>query len=305
MIENLLSTACKRAALPLIAAGLVLINPSAHGYAVDLGQAGGYGAFIIPGGSSINLNIKGGAAVNGDVAAAGGMHIDLGSGAKVGITAGTDQVVSGKIYLDPNGATVKLDGQDPNSVVLRQLDQAVADAIAANQFAAGLTATQNLGALDITSPFSIVGNGGLNVISLTDVKLHGSGVLTIVGSATDKFVFNITSGSYNQSSKSTVVLSGGVTAENILWNFVGGGGGANVHSSGEAFGIFLSPDRSFNMDDTVLFGGIIAQGDLHIGSKALVISVIPEVSSFLPLVGLFAAVASARYLRRRKMSAKA
>ncbi len=305
MIKSLTLLRFKGSLLLALAGCFLLASANVRASAVDLGQAAGYAAFVLPGGSSIDLTIKGGAAVNGDVAVARGLHLDLGSGAKVGSTANTSQVVSGRIYLDPNGATVKLDGQNPASVSTRSLDQAVTDAIAANHFAAGLAATQSLGNLDVSGQYTITGNGGLNVISLNSVTLHGDGILTLQGSATDRFVFNITAGSYNQSSKSTVVLSGGLTPDNILWNFVGGGQGANVHSSGQAFGTFLSPDRTFSIDDSVLFGAAIAQGHLAVGSKGLIVTPVPEISSLLPLVALVLVVAGTKILRRRNMAAAA
>lgn len=291
----------------LFAAATTLAPNAANAAFVDLGQAGGYAAFILPGGS-INMTINGGAAVNGDVAASAGTHIDLGSGAKVGVTADTGDVVSGKIYLDTlsdpsNPATVKLDNQNPNSVATRDLSQAVNDAIAANHFAAGLTATQTVGNLDVSSQYTLVGNGGLNVISLTDVKLHGDGLLTLQGSASDFFVLNLT-GTYSQSSKSNVALAGGLLAENVLWNFIGSGNGANIGTgmNGVTYGTFLAPDRDFSITDTVLYGSIISAGHLAIGSKALVVQPVPEVtpsSVIFGFLGLVVAVSSRRALAAR------
>ena len=136
-----------------------------------------------------NMDINGGAAVDGDVGVSDHLHLDLGSGAKVGTTAGTGTVVDGTIYLNP-GATVKLQHQPPGSVMQRDMSQAVTDAISANHAAAALTPTQNLGGLDISGQnYTIAGNGGDNVISLSSFKLHGGGSLTLKGSANDYFVF--------------------------------------------------------------------------------------------------------------------
>jgi hypothetical protein len=294
------------AAMALAAAGFFSSTPARAAF-VDLGQAAGYAAFILPGGS-INMTINGGAAVNGDVAASEGTHIDLGSGAKLGDTVGTGDVVSGKIYLDTisnpqNPATVKLDNQNPNSVATRDLSQAVKDAISANHFAAGLTATQNLGTLDVTSQFTIAGNGGLNVISLSDVNLHGDGLLTLQGSASDFFVLNLT-GSYTQKSKSSVQLAGGLLAQNVLWNFIGTGQGAQIATglNGVTYGTFLAPDRDFTITDTILYGSVISAGHLAIQSKALVVQAVPEVapsSVIFGFLGLIVAVSSRRALAGR------
>jgi choice-of-anchor A domain-containing protein len=257
--------------------GATLLNASGVGF--TLGQAGGYAALILPGGS-LNLTVDGGAALVGSAAVSANAHLDLGSGAKVGPMAGTGQVIDGMIYLDPNGATVKLANQDPLSVATRDLSQAVQDAITANTFAAGLAATRTFSSgLDITSPFTIVGNGGLNVISLSDLKLHSNGLLTLQGSASDIFIFNLT-GTYSQSGPTSVALSGGLLSQNVIWNFIGTGNGANIGTglNGVTYGTFLAPFRDFSITDTILYGSVITAGHLAIASQALVISQVPEIS---------------------------
>ena len=230
--------------IALAATAAAITIPSAQAGFFDLGQANGYAALILPGGS-INMDINGGSAVVGDVGITANSHLDLGSGAKVGPLAGTGQVVDGTIFLDPNGATVKLDNQPANTVANRDLSQAVTDAIAANQHFASLSATQTFNTLDITNQFTITGNGGLNVIDLSSLKLHSSGVLTLEGSASARFVFNIT-GDYSQSGPSRVQLSGGLLAQNVLWNFIGSGIGAKIATgmNGVAYGHFSPFARS-------------------------------------------------------------
>ena len=264
-------------AVVLIITALTAITLSgARAGVFDLGQAAGYVALSIPG-SSNNMVINGGAAVVGDVGVAGTMHLDLGSLAKVGPNAGTGRIVGGFIYLNP-GATVNLQHQPPNTVIPRNLSQAVADAIAANQAAAGLTVTQNLGDLDIGGGnFTVTGNGGCNVIRLDSFKLHGGGSLTISGSASDVFVFNIY-GNYSISGGGTMFLTGGVQASNILWNYVGTGNAvdiglpeADVTGHGTFYGTYLAPNRAFGITDSTLVGAIISRGDLKITSNALVV----------------------------------
>jgi choice-of-anchor A domain-containing protein len=287
------------AATIIAAAMSTMALPSAHAGFFDLGAAGGYAALIVPGGSD-NMVINGGAAVVGDVAVSNHFHLDLGSEAKVGPNAGTGIIVGGTIYLNP-GATVKLQNQPPDSVMQRDLSQAVADAIAANHAASILPPTQNFGDLDISgNNFTIAGNGGCNVIALDSFKLHGGGTLSLSGSANDVFIFNIM-GNYSISGEGTMQLLGGVQASNILWNFVGAGTTPNLTGHGTFYGTYLAPNRAFGITDSTLFGAIIAQGDLKITSKALVVfppSVIPEVSFSGLWIG-FAGLICAFHLRRR------
>jgi choice-of-anchor A domain-containing protein len=276
----------------------VLAFSSAKAVLFNLGEASGYAALILPGGSN-NMVINGGAAVDGDVGVSDSLHLDLGSTAKVGPNAGTGTIVSGHIFLNP-GATVNLMHQPPNSVVTRNLSQAVTDAIAANHAAAQLTPTLNLGGLDISgSNYTIAANGNNNVISLSSFKLHGGGSLTISGSASDYFVFNIT-GDYSISGEGTMHLTGGITQSNILWNFVGGGNTPNLTGHGTFYGTYLAPNRAFGITDSTLYGSIISQGDLKITSKALVINptAVPEVSFSAVWIG-FAGLICAFHVRRK------
>jgi choice-of-anchor A domain-containing protein len=294
--------------LSLVAILTVIALTRSFGAGFDLGEAGGYAAFILPGGS-LNMPINGGASVVGDVAASAGTHIDLGANSKVGPLAGTDQVVGGRIFLDTisdpaNPATVKLQHQDPNSVFSRDLSQGVLDAFALNLSIAGLSPTQTFtGTLEVKSPnpFTIDSTGTMNVISLDTLKLDGSGILTLHGGPSDFFIFNIT-GNYSQSGNSPVVLSGGITPDHVLWNFVGGpfGSGANIGGNSDAVGVFLAPFRDFSITDSTLNGSIITAGDLKITSQALVVNV-PEIPTTSALLIGFTFLAGALRLRRRPL----
>jgi choice-of-anchor A domain-containing protein len=283
----------------IVVLGLGAATSNTHAAGFDLGQAGGYAALILPGGT-INMDINGGAAVVGDVAISANSHLDLGSDAKVGPMAGTGQVVDGNIFLDPNGATIKLQNQDPNSVSQRNLAQAVSDAFAANSAAASLAPTQTFTNLDITTPFSIVGNGGVNVISLNSINLHSNGLLTLVGVPSDVFIFNI-SGTYTQSGEANVLLSAGVSQGNVLWNFIGSGNAPNIAGPGDTqtVGTFLAPNRAFSITDVTLHGSIIATGDLKVGSQALII--VPEISTAHALILGFALLAGTLWLRHKRL----
>jgi choice-of-anchor A domain-containing protein len=294
--------------LSLVAILTVIALTRSFGAGFDLGEAGGYAAFILPGGS-LNMPINGGASVVGDVAASAGTHIDLGANSKVGPLKDTDQVVGGSIFLDTisdpsNPATVKLQHQDPSSVFSRNLTQGVADAFALNLSVAGLAPTQTFGTLEIKSPnpFTIDSTdpGGMNVISLDTLTLSGAGTLTLNGGASDFFIFNIT-GTYTQSGKSPVVLTGGITPDHVLWNFIDGpfGAGANIGGASDAVGVFLAPFRDFSITDSTLNGSIITAGDLKITSQALVVPEIPTTSALL--IG-FASLAGMLRLRRRARS---
>jgi choice-of-anchor A domain-containing protein len=92
----------------------------------------------------------------------------------------------------------------------------VLDARAAAASAAGLTANLTVPGNQITGNGSVTGNGGENVIDLTQVNMS-SGAFSINGTANDTFIFRV-SGQFNVGN-STIRVTGGVTPEHVLWYF--------------------------------------------------------------------------------------
>ncbi len=109
---------------------------------------------------------------------------------------------------------------------------------------------------DIHGDLTTISGGPVtNVISLAGVNLV-KGTLTISGSASSLFIFNVTGGFNFSSSK--MVLAGGVQANNIIWNFIGPGADIDIFKPGtEASGTFLAPYRNITQDHTTLNGRYI------------------------------------------------
>jgi len=218
-----------------------------------------------------------GAASNFAILGLNGAHLIISEGATkiVGdVGAGPNNTgtllkstIVGQLFIDP---TAKLDIHSDltvtGGIVIQDLTQADADARAASMDAAGFTPTQTLG--NINSSTTITGSGGLNVISIDSVNLVKQ-TLTISGSASDIFIFNVT-GDYIFNG-SQMVLSGGVTANHILWNFPTAGSDIQFFKPvAVAFGTFLAPQRGFIQDHGDLEGAAIAGGTLKFHSAALV-----------------------------------
>src|SRR5436190_404427 len=175
--------------------------------------------------------------------------------------------IVGQLFIDPTAVLdIHSDLTVTGGIVIQDLTQADADARAASMDAAGFTPTQTLG--NINSSTTITGGGGLNVISIDSVNLVKQ-TLTIAGSASDIFIFNVT-GDYIFNG-SQMVLSGGVTANHILWNFPTAGSDIEFFTPvAVAFGTFLAPQRGFIQDHGDLEGAAIAGGTLKFHSAALV-----------------------------------
>jgi hypothetical protein len=119
---------------------------------------------------------------------------------------------------------------------------------------------------------------------------HLSGGITINGTASQFVVINVNNGNSNEAVNGAVNLSGGITSDHVLFNFVGTGGSLGAAANKAiANGIFLAPNMKVNIDsitiDGRLFGGgsTTSNNDFQIVSNAFVIApaIVPEPSSAL------------------------
>ena len=106
-----------------------------------------------------------------------------------------------------------------DSALLASVDSS---ALAASSQAAALTPTQTLGM--IAHSTTVTGDGGLNVIAING-NIRNSLILS--GTSSDIFIVNVT-GNVDLSGNETLGLSGGVTADHVLYNFTGHGGSINI-----------------------------------------------------------------------------
>jgi hypothetical protein len=150
-------------------------------------------------------------------------------------------------------------------------------------FANGLTPTQTF--TSITSPTTITGNGGQNVIAVTgSTGIHLSGGnLVLNGTASDTFIFQINQGNFALSGDTHIVLTGGLTPNNVLWDFEGSGG--QVQTSGNSFtqGIFLAPNEGIQINGGIHYSEFISGVSMSFQSNP-VINQIPEPSTLALLV---------------------
>lgn len=134
---------------------------------------------------------------------------------KVDIFTGTAQVHSSSTFTY-TPATYNPSGGIFIGTVDSKLEQANDDALSYSSSFSSLTPTHKLGALGDGDSRTIVSVSNQNVISMDSLNFKED-KLTLVGGVNDKFIFNVT-GDFNFAG-SEIVLQGGVSAANVVFNF--------------------------------------------------------------------------------------
>lgn len=279
---------------------LVAVPASAWG-ASYLGTAADYAVFGLytpPDGTFVNLSnvTVGSLTVNGDVG--------VGPYGTCSFAAASD--VYGNIYLHYVNPSAPENASGSGSGVFhggawvnRDLTQANADALSAYNDASGRTATQTFG--NITGSQTIIGNGGINVISIASINLGSGENLLFSGGLNDFFIVNVTGG-LTMGGDGTIDHAGSVDESKILLNFIGTGNKLTSQVNNVINGTVLAPYRSVEFHSAN--GAVLAGGtELKLMSDATVnyvpLGSIPEPSGLLALLTGIAGL-SGLFIRRRR-----
>jgi hypothetical protein len=249
-------------------AGLAFVAAPAQAstpLALDLGTAGDYSVVAL--GSGISLN-------SGPIAG----NVLLGDGVNAAFSGGNNGSIGGKLYYDNTVTGTNTFGQLQNAPATQLVSTSVTNAAlnSANTVgtnAAGMAATQTFG--NISAATTITGNGGLNVIKVTNIQ---NAVLTFSGNANDYFLIDV-SGTFQTNVGMNL---SGINASQILWNFTGTSGNVFQTSGGDTvYGTFLATDGgSFQFSNLNLTGALInTKGNMAIVSGS-------EIPTFTPQAGV-------------------
>ncbi|HJT81284.1 MAG TPA: ice-binding family protein [Chthoniobacterales bacterium] len=206
-----------------------------------------------------NVDTTGNTYIQGDVGVAGAGNV----------RATGNVLVDGNLWYRSNGTLTVTGNARLNGSIFHapaydpQLDNGVAEANNASNQAwalpvtpayAGITNINLSGKQNLT----LSGAPGQTVVlKLNDFKIS-SGTLTLQGTATTNFVLNVTK-SFSLTNHAQIILSGGVVAQNVLFNVRGTG--TDVTMSGESVlrGYILANQRTVsNSGKSIVRGGIWA-----------------------------------------------
>jgi hypothetical protein len=149
------------------------------------------------------------------------------------------------------------------------LDQGVIDAMNADAAAFSMASTYpSITNIQTGSNYTLTANNDCTVLKLTNFKLSG-GTFTLVGTATQHFIINVTN-TFSLSGGTKIVLSGGLTFDNVLWNIHGTGTDVSISGSSSITGIVMATQRKVNLSgSTIDKGEIIANQLVMSGSSQI------------------------------------
>jgi len=281
-----------------LALAIALLLPgTAKASVVDLGQAGQFTLLALGGG--IQDSGPTGPDANPDsvsgpvgVVSAGQKFENSGS-----------RIYNGPIYLHTgdtfNNSAPGVPQPQSSASIDAMLAQAKSDAFSASSFASSLAATATFGTINNTT--SITENAAGNyVFNITAISFSGGKALTLSAPAGSTYLLNISSGL--TLSPGSILLAGGLTADNVLINYTGS---SNISLSGggnasRIYSAILAPNAHVQITPGFIAGSIIADS-IQMSSGANVVPV-PEVapsSVIFGFLGLIVAVSSRRALAGR------
>jgi len=200
------------------------------------------------------------------------------------ICLGNDSEIAGQCITGggavsaPSECGTGTDTTGTNPELTTTYPQAGSDAMAFSSSLAGLAATQTLPAIALGShgTATISGGAGVNVIALPSITTGTKSTITINAGATEFVIVNIgsttDSGSLQLGNGASIVLSGGITPDHVIFNLIGTGTTAQLGNNTVFNGTILAPQGQFTSGDgdtpspvlingSLLFGGSIAIGN--------------------------------------------
>lgn len=182
-------------------------------------------------------------------------------------------VTGGGAVSSPSECAAGTDTTGGNSEVIAQLPQAFINAGSLSSSLAAMTATQTLPAIVIGTRGTAVisSSGGLNVVSVPSIVSGTKSTLTLTGAASDLFVINVGNstnpGSLQIGNGASVVLSGGITPDRVIFNLIGGGTTAQLGTHTVFNGTILAPQGQFSSGDGDTPNPVLINGALWLGQS--------------------------------------
>jgi Ice-binding-like len=254
--------------------GAFTANANLADCGVDLGAAGpyaygahtrGWAAFTLGGGMSQQDDTSGSSSIlGGDVGLAGNGDLNM-SGSSF-IEKDVWQHTGGTFTTYSPSSIHGTRFQDAAHDAI--LDQGVTDAMNADAAAFSMTPTYSITNISTGSNYTLYANADCTVLKLQNFKLSG-GMFTLVGTATQHFIINVTN-TFSLNGGAQIVLSGGLTFDNVLFNVHGTGSDVAINASSKLAGILMATQRTVKLTGSEFTAGeVIANRLVMSGSSKI------------------------------------
>ena len=206
---------------------------------------------------------------------------DVGVAGDGNITLSGSATIHGDLYYRTNG-TLTLRGnaaitgaRHHDAVSDSMLDNGVNEANTASAHAASFTSSfAYSGLMNITSSMTLTAQhdrpGNSTVLNLNSIVLGNQSTLTLSGTATDVFILNV-SNQFSLTSQSKIVLTGGLTWNDVLFNIKGSGSEVTLDGQSTVNGIIMANKRTVNLSGgSTVSGQVIANKIKMSGSSRII-----------------------------------
>ncbi len=196
----------------------------------------------------------------------GSIYGDVGTAPGAEFYAYNASFVTGDVHVSDPSLLHVLDSAWIGGTQVCDTSVAIDDAYYTSAYFAGLPGTS---IPDITGNKTISGTSGdYNVFELERVDLSDHHVVTLEGDGSTWFVFNVTD-EFLMSGTPEIELSGGVTADHVLWN-VTGTNDTKLSGDSLVYGTVLAPSSYVKLNGGEVFGSVIgdwikvdSDGEVH------------------------------------------
>ena len=246
----------------------------------EMGDLLRWGAFSLGGGiteTDVIDQFTGTTDIYGDVGVAGDGNISLSGSA----------TIHGDLYWRTPG-TLKLSGnaqitgmRHHDSASDAILDNGVLEANATSTHAASFTSSSFYASLtNITSSMTLTAQhdrpGNSTVLNLNSIVLGNQSTLTLSGTATDVFILNV-SNQFSLTSQSKIVLTGGLSWDDVLFNIKGNGSDVTLDGQSTLNGILMANQRTVSLTGGSLVAGEVIANKIKLSGSSRIVN--PSVAS--------------------------
>jgi choice-of-anchor A domain-containing protein len=173
-----------------------------------------------------------------------------------------------------------------------------------NEASVGKSVSIVTGSRTIDATNGYLDSTGTNVFTSTSFAIGNSSTLTINGLASQYVVIDVNSGANGENLDGALTLTGGITANHVLINFMGTGSLTGAANGATLNGTFLAPNMAITLNSLNinghLFGGGAGYSFQFVSNAFINQPKVPEPDSLAVLsVGVVALLGVARRSRRK------